>query len=536
MFIKSLDFLSPQITLYYHGSLSHSSIVSGILSIISIIIIIIFGIFYFLRLIKNEDFNAYYFMTFKDDAGTFPFNASSFFHFISLGENENNQWIEGLDFTKYRIIGFQTYFDKYLNDKNLSKYDHWLYGYCNNKSDTEGISHLIDYNMFEKSACIRKYFNSTEQKYYETGNPKFSWPIMAHGTFRKDLEVYGIIIERCKEETLIPILGEGNICKNVSLKDYSSAYFYFINHYVDVLNYENPNTKFLYRIENGVYKNEYTINNLNINPSTILTHNGLILDNIKEEKAYIYERNEPSTVNTKDEDDLFLAYYFWLKNTMHYYERHYKRIQDVFSSIGGISQVVLIIAVYINSLYNKYITLNDTEKLLFSSPSFKNKIKKKKSEYNFSENKVKELEKQKTHNILPKNNNKKKNIEKANNYIIKDINKGEISLSKSKNDLVKNSDDLNKFNFSIQKTENKDKIIAQKKEGKNKFFDYIIFKLFCEKKYKKFKDYNNFRIKIISEENMIKNHLKIFNILKVLENKRKNKRKEYHLKDLMEFV
>ena len=38
MFIRNLDYLSPPITLYHEGSLSYSSIVSGILSVISFIL------------------------------------------------------------------------------------------------------------------------------------------------------------------------------------------------------------------------------------------------------------------------------------------------------------------------------------------------------------------------------------------------------------------------------------------------------------------------------------------------------------------
>jgi len=84
MIFKEIDFLSPQITLFYKGSLSHSSITSGILSLIAFIIIIIFAIYYSLDFLKWQNPKAYYFMRFVDDAGLFPINSSSFFHYISL--------------------------------------------------------------------------------------------------------------------------------------------------------------------------------------------------------------------------------------------------------------------------------------------------------------------------------------------------------------------------------------------------------------------------------------------------------------------
>ena len=367
MFIEKLDYLSPTITFYYKGNLSHSSITSGIISIFSILIIFVQIGYYSLYIIQRRGLNAFYFNSFREDIGTFPFNASSLFHFISLGELGKNYWNEGVNFTKYRIIGFETYYTYYLDDKNLSNYNHWLYGLCNNRSDTEGIAYLINYNYFEQSACIRKYFDSKEQKYYDTDHPKFRWPIIGHGTYNKNNIFYSIIIESCKEDTLNLILGDGFKCIKDPLIELNTAYFYFINHYINLLNYKNPNTKFLFRVETGVHKDEFYINNLNFIPSMIETHNGLLFDHKEEEKTYIFERNDVARQMKFKEEDIFISYYFWIKNTMNYYQRNYIRIQDVISSIGGINQVIIFVSIYINSFYNKYIVLKDTESLLFSS-------------------------------------------------------------------------------------------------------------------------------------------------------------------------
>ena len=45
--IKDLDYLSPTITLYHNRQLSHSSIVSGILSVIAILFIISYSLYFF---------------------------------------------------------------------------------------------------------------------------------------------------------------------------------------------------------------------------------------------------------------------------------------------------------------------------------------------------------------------------------------------------------------------------------------------------------------------------------------------------------
>jgi hypothetical protein len=432
MFIKYFDYLSPSITFYYQGAHSHTSIISGILSIISGIIMTIFAGYYLYELFDRKDLNAFFYKSFIDDSGTFPINASSFFHFISLGESYTGyDWYEGVNFTEYRIIGLETNLDKYIHDRNIYHFNHWLYGICNNKSDTEGISHLINYKYFEKSACIKKYYDASEQIYYDIGNSKFKWPVLSHGTFHYDNQFYTIIVEGCKEETIKHILGGNKKCNYNPLIDIRTSYFYFINHYVDVLDYKNPNNKFLDRIENAINKNEYYLNNLNIFPSIVRTHNGYLFDRVEEDKAYIYERNDVTT-EINNEDKIYVAYNIWLKNTINDYERRYKRLQDVIPSIGGINQVIIFISIYINKFYNKYIELTDTDALLFSSIKQRNQDKKK-IELKNMDYKLEELNKEKINDLDKKNSDREKHKEKLNNKMEKS--KYDNNISKSRNNL-----------------------------------------------------------------------------------------------------
>ena len=48
--------------------------------------------------------------------------------------------------------------------------------------------------------------------------------------------------------------------------------------------------------------------------------------------------------------------------------------------------------------------------------------------------------------------------------------------------------------------------------------------------------YKNFRIKIISEEHLVRNHLNIYNLLKVTESKRLDRQNSYQLNDLISLV
>ena len=502
MFIKNLDYLSPPITLYHEGSLSHSSIVSGILSILSFMLIIAIAVYFSLDLILRRNPAAFYYNRYIEDSGIFPLNSSTIFHFISLALAKNGLVDNGVDFNSFRIFGMETFITYYLNDTNINHFNHWLYGPCQIGVDNgRGRDILRSHSYFEKSACIKKYFDMDKQKYFDIGEPEFRWPVMAHGTYNKNSQFYAIILERCKEETINLILGgENNHCTTDEqfkeiMGSNSIAHMFYADYYVDVLNYTNPNTNFLNRVENFINTENYPENNLNFNPVLLKTHNGLVLDHIEEEEAYIYERNDVLTYKSNG-IDIYTVYYFWLNNNQKYYERTYKRIQDVISNIGGINQAITIIAIIINKLYNNYIILCDTENLLFSTLNLEkyiykkdsNKLRSSKDKKNKIFKKISEKE---------KISNKKQNVK--NNKI---INKTDSSISKSRNITFNNdNDEIDKSKGKLNELDNNskikvDQIIAFKSKKKKYFLNYIFFKLTFGKKNNYFKIYENLRMKL----------------------------------------
>ena len=544
MFLKRVDFLSPPIIFYYKGYLSHSSILSGILSIVSMILILLLAVYYSLEIIQRKNPKIFSYTTFVEDAGTFPMNSSHLFHFISMTSVLSNFVNDGINFSYFRIVGIEAYYESYLSSKNISEFEHWLYGRCNNNTDTQGISDIITYNFFEKSACIRKYYSTKDQKYYNTDDPKFKWPVIAHGTYNPNYKIYNIIIESCKEDTIDLILGEGSHCKEAEFYElnqnytyFGAAYIYFINNFINIINYEKPKKQFIDVIEGMLYKNEYAVNHLNFDPAQIKTHNGLIFDNIEKESLHIFERNDVFT-EAKNENDIFTAYVFWLKNTMHSHERDYKRIQDVISSIGGIYQFITIVAIYINSLYNNYIVLSDTEILLKSSIynektiSIKNEIERK-----LTRQKLRELNNEKIKNKLSDNMNY--SLEKQNNKNTK-TSKIDNNFSKSNNNMcITSTDNINdnQNRIDTKKIKNLKKFNNRDEREKDKnFCSFLFFKFSCENKENIFKIYKEFRIKMISEEHLIKNHLNIYNLLRVTERKRFHSRNSYKLNDVINLV
>ena len=107
------------------------------------------------------------------------------------------------------------------------------------------------------------------------------------------------------------------------------------------------------------------------------------------------------------------------------------------------------------------------------------------------------------------------------------------------NDKAQNKSKLNKINNidnnKKKQNEEKENIKNEGNEKKN-FWSFLLFKLSCEKKNTSFKIYKDFRVKIISENHLIRNHLNIYNLLKISEKKRNFRRNSYKLKDLINLI
>ena len=551
MFIRYLDYLSPPISIYYKGKLTHSSIASGIFSILTIISMIYLAVYFSLDLIRRENPNAYYYNSFVQDAGNFELNSTSLFHFINIIQNIRGDFSqETINFSAINIIGFQGAVDNFISlPEGQTKFvNHWLYGPCKKDIHGKDVKDLIaSYDFFEKCACIQKYWDQPTQKYYEIGDPHFKWPILAKGTFNIGSPIYSIFITRCKQHLINEILGENSQCQD---DEKFSQYFnimgtritnlYFINNYINLLNYYNPYSKFFFKIEEIMKPNQYTCDEININPSLVTTFNGITLNSKKEEKSYIFDRSVSSIVYSPD-TNIYMSYTFFLRNTMNYYQRSYKKIQDIISSIGGISQVINIFAIYINKIYCNFIVLYDTEELLNSLITAEKRKHKKDSKKMNSRSKIKQLmekdvkKNSSTKNIFKEEKNKKN--KSKNNKSESDIVKSGL---KSNNVLFNSSKEFEGLKTHASKVDidilNKIETYKIDKSKKN-FWNYLWYRLTFRKKNKYFKIYENFRIKIISEEHFMRNHLNIYNLMKLTEKKKHSRRNtNYHLSHIIKLI
>ena len=118
-------------------------------------------------------------------------------------------------------------------------------------------------------------------------------------------------------------------------------------------------------------------------------------------------------------------------------------------------------------------------------------------------------------------------------------NKHEIiknNISQTNNNCINPLDETNLENQRKVKNINKNDDKNSNKKYKKNFIEYFLFKISFGKKCNHFKIYNDFRIKIISEEHLVKNHLNIYNLLRDTVKKKSHRRNSYQLKDLLKLV
>ena len=575
MFFKKLDTISPPVTIYFKGDLSHSSIFSGILSLIVFLISSFFGIQYAKDFLLHKDPKVYFYNRYIEDTGEFAINSSEIFSFIQIIDTESNT-PKQTDFNSLRIIGIETTIDLYKENNDLSEYNHWIYGKCNNNTDTQGIDHLIEFENFTDSACIRKYYNKEHKKYYQTNDINFVWPNLIHGCSHPQRTFYGIIVEKCRNDSMKMLSDEEYCNPPENITDYikkSSLNLQLIDNYADVLNYEHPFTKYFYSVSSGLFEESFTTNHLNFNPMTLISNDAIFFERIKKSFSYAFHQNEKTT-SSSDNRGIYVGFYFWMQNNMHYYDRKYKNFQDLLSDIGGLGSLLLNLAYFLNILVSNFVILFDTEGLLDdieSSKRFSKNIIKNNVYKNLIQNKALTLTNDNNENndnkaspirktrsqinisempnngsyssnqiIYVDNSNinkiRKSNISKSNNNLIYPrIKKGGKTIRFKKNSVIQNLP-INLFNINekIERTSNlkKNSLIKnikfkymvdlssiKKNNTKNnnkrmKFCEYISYFFSCGKFHQKISCVDEFRTRIISEENLILNYLNVCKLLR----------------------
>ena len=545
MFLSKFDLITPPIGLFYRGKGSHSSVISGIITLFAYLIIIYFAVRYSLEYIKKKKPSAYYVNRHIDDAGSFNVNSTSFFHYLFLSTKRNREIIE-FDFDSFRIIGFNSInYQAFLSAHPL-KYentDHWIYGKCDIDIDAndEDTKNLIPIQEFSKAACIKKYYNPANKAYYDVNDKNYVAPKIEHGMSNENYTFYSFIIEKCKDDDLRKLAGLGS-CKNKDAID-SILKSSFINikildNYPDVLNYNQPFKKYLYSTNSLLYTDSFISNSINFNPALLKTNYGIVFDRSRIKYAYMFYETlkvmndeEFSLVDEEgkklyDENGKeitkstgFIATFdIFLQNRSQHYERTYQKLQDLLSKIGGFGKTTFLIASTINIIFFRFVTILDTEDFVLSLnknlnnnndetmcnvlqkyPQEKNKVIYNLNSPNLYEN---NLNKKYLDQQLPGNEISKI---KQNITNIKD---GPVPNDKGNDNSISNPI---KPSYSPEGLLNKIKTL-------NNFCwcQYIWYMICCGTSNKNITYYEKFREKILSEENIIISNYNLYKLISLL--------------------
>ena len=251
---------------------------------------------------------AYFFNRYVEDVGSFSFSDSNFFNYIQIVNGRHRKSIE-FDSSKIEIIGINKTVEDFLATETTIP--HWIYGKCDNEINMKEIDFVLKNEAYNNSACLKQFYNPTNGNYYNISDDNFEWPNIQHGASHPNYSYYGVIIRRCENSSINKCSSEKEI--NSYLNE---AYISFniIGHYVDILNYSNPVTKFIYSITNPLFKDSYIINNLNFNPGKIKSYDNVFSDKTIEQTAYFFHENSRTTALAKN-SNIIAIYFILMQNT-----------------------------------------------------------------------------------------------------------------------------------------------------------------------------------------------------------------------------
>ena len=418
MIIKNFDFISPPITLFYHGMESHSSIYTGIISLIILIICIISAIILSLDIFLKRNPSIFYWKKSIEDVEKIYLNKENFLHFITLlDENLNNIYDEkaftiiGINnFSINMIINSTTTKESKKNKTNTlyNNFSYYIYDICDEKDEGGKIITEKDKkNLFLRSLCIKAYYNKTSNETIYKGDNNFEYPFLQHGYSRGNNINYGILIRKCVN---------GSTLNNVTCYDSTilndlknELYYYSITFIDDSLNPDNYSFPFSNSLNNVTYKyeeEEFTINYLFYHNIELETTTGFLFDFVNEKQTIAYDYSTFTTLsieetenekkeekeendNNEEHDDrrrnlventtiitntseltgTFQYINMFILNMRNYnevYQRKYKKIQDVIGTIDGFLGIFLFICEIVhNFLYHNFLIMYDFNNILY---------------------------------------------------------------------------------------------------------------------------------------------------------------------------
>ena len=409
MFLKKIDFLSPEITLFHLGNKNHTSIFSIILSIILMIVIIIFSMIFSLDLIKRKNPLAYSSKTWENDIGTFLLDDNSYFHFLTI-YSQIYPYSDEYNSSLINFLGIINYNRSMIQKEEINNFSHWIYDICdeNELNRKKEYNNYTDYNFTR--LCIKYYFNNETKNYYYYTDKEFIWPNVSGGIENPNFTTYSIVMTKCFENEYLNITNcyDGNP-KYQSVQTFSINLTYY-EAIVELSNYKTPIKHRLKTLQLDLTKSFIFSSNITMTPVKFSSNDGIILDN---ERFYQGQKYKSNKLGYSYETNLNLygAISILLENDEEIYFRNYKKLQSIIGYIGGFYQFFLLFFKLINSLiYYDFQIVQDFNKMIenriYNQKQYTNKIDESLSNF---------FKKSKSSRVLEKNKNDSNKI--INNFI-----------------------------------------------------------------------------------------------------------------------
>ena len=365
MFFRKIDFISPEISLYYDNSKRHSSFFGGLLSLIFILnflgILVQYSSFntlpnkYSLNIYRNFDSNI------KEEF--FNENDLGIFHFLYL---YNNNKLSNEDLIKYKnikngiihvyMINLLNAYD--FNSSNLHNYDHWVYDSCNNYALEEDEKYDFSY-----SYCIHYYYNSEHKKYYSINDKtNFKWPFFKESNLISDNSFFATFVEKCSNNSFINnILGKCYSEEKINnfLEIFNSIFISFIDNKIQISDEKNPIKKYSHQIHNrlkndGSYYSFHEMEFMKFN----YEENGVFYKKLKI-NSFLLEDDKIYKVYKNIKNDILALYSFRFKNYYDVYRKIEHKFFTIFRLIFSNIIAVYFIFYLINLLFNEMTQTKD---------------------------------------------------------------------------------------------------------------------------------------------------------------------------------
>lgn len=208
----------------------------------------------------------------------------------------------------------------------------------------------INLNRYEKYGYQDIFLSNSLANYYCYDKTDIDDKIIIGGIFGS--EFYGCIhaiLKKCQNSSDSNIICKSEEEINEKINGFWFEMF-FLDHFVDIYNYSSPIQTFSNSLYSLVSPEFYKSLRVYYNGITVKSDVGLLLDKIKEEDSFKYEKMTFDLIGNNHNDNL-VEFILISSFTEEVYNREYLKIQGVFTNVGGILNGMLIAGMIILSFF-----------------------------------------------------------------------------------------------------------------------------------------------------------------------------------------